>query len=72
VDFENSPLIIDNHNGTVDVVIAGQNSAGQGVMNDYTITPQHGASGAVTAARTPEFHNDSRHTGSNPTPAHRY
>jgi hypothetical protein len=69
VDFENSPLIIDNHNGTVDVVIAGQNSAGQGVMNDYTITPQHGASGAVTAASTPEFHNDSRHTGSNPTPA---
>jgi hypothetical protein len=69
VDFENSPLIIDNHNGSVDVVVAGQNSAGQGVMNDYTISPQNGAAAAVTAASTPEFHNDSRHTGSNPTPA---
>jgi hypothetical protein len=60
--FQNSPLVIDNGDGSLDIVIAGQEPDGSGVMFDYTIPAASRPS--LGALGTPMFRKDARRTGS--------
>jgi hypothetical protein len=60
--FQNSPLAIDNGDGSVDIFIAGQEPNGSGVMFDYAISAASRPS--LGALGTPMFRNNPRRTGS--------
>jgi hypothetical protein len=62
--FQNSPLIVDNGDGTLGLIVAGQDPhTGVGVIQDYTIRSNSGTP-SLGGLGWPMFHHDPRLTGS--------
>jgi hypothetical protein len=64
--FQNSALVVDNGDGSIDLIMAGTQQANgtntANVIEDYRVTSPGGAN--VSAASWPMARHDARHTGS--------